>query len=557
MTTEIPTDCAICCEKFDKLTHAPIICGNHECHTVACKICVRTYLMGSSEQPHCMACKQAWNQEFLVKHLNKSWYSKEYREHRKKLLLEIEMGKMPATMPDAMLYSQREAVETEIASDKAKIDLLRQQVFQLESELSLKKKRRRQILNQQSGSKTTKKEVAKFVMACPSPNCNGFLSSAYKCGICEEYACPQCMTMIGQERYDPEHKCDPDAVATAKLIKNTTKPCPRCGERVAHAGGCDQMWCVVPTCHTVFSWRTGKIQVGGVIHNPHFYEYQRRNGGLGPRNVGDVPCGGLPQWSLVQESLYQLFAPNVHFNDNGKTLKFSRELVDDFQHLYRNATHIIHVTLPNLRTKIRDYSDCRQKRVLYLNNKITKEELATFVFRRDNLRQQYMEEVHIYELIDTFATERFREICGKSGSFGVFGDNPINPNYTIADFLNQMAALRKEFHDFTNFCNVEFARVSVAFNHTIVQLDERFNQKSQKFNSKQFAEMREKQKSHTPNMCEPSPTTITVTPPASAVVRPKTQCLSHFEPAKTFTGSRQGYVFLMGNQGLGYYTDDH
>ena len=568
MATKIPTDCAICCEKFDKQTHAPIVCGNHECDTIACKTCVRTYLMGSSEQPHCMGCKQAWNQEFVVNNLNKSWYNKEYREHRKKLLVEVEMGKMPATMPAAMLYTQGEALGDEISADKEKLRLLRQEMIQLENGLTLKNRRRQLLLaGQDPDAKTQKKEVAKFVMACPSPECNGFLSSAYKCGICEEYACPQCMTMIGKERHNPEHTCDPDAVATAKLIKNTTRPCPRCGERVAHAGGCDQMWCVVPTCHTVFSWKTGKIQVGGVIHNPHFYQYQRRNGGLGARNVGDVPCGGLPHWFITRNILRQLFTRSHYNTGKGMTPEYSKELIEDFTRLHRSASHMINVTLPDLRTKIRDYTDFRQQRVLYLNKKMTKEELATFVFRRDNLRQKYMELVHIYELVSTFAIERFREICESLRPFDAWGGYPqpgVRRNiprdfkYTVVDFHKRMVTLREEFHDFRKYCNVEFARVSATFNHTIVQLDEHFEQKRMKFSTKQFAAMLKEYESLTPAKRERK--LSAAEPPAAAAaaaaVRPETGSPLQFEPAETFTGSRPGYVFFMGHQGLGYYPDD-
>ena len=88
----------------------------------------------------------------------------------------------------------------------------------------------------------------------------------------------RCLCVMGTEKEDIEaHECNPDDVASAQAVRRDAKPCPKCSMAISKIDGCDQMWCV--GCKTAFSWRTGKIQTG-VIHNPHFFEWQRNGGRL-------------------------------------------------------------------------------------------------------------------------------------------------------------------------------------------------------------------------------------------------------------------------------------
>ena len=122
---------------------------------------------------------------------------------------------------------------------------------------------------------------------CPKENCRGFLSSQWKCSVCDMWTCPECHQLKGFTR-DAHHTCNPDDVATAKLLNSDTKPCPSCRTPIHKLVGCDQMWCT--QCHTGFSWRSGAIQTR--VHNPHFFEWQRQNnGGVAPRRPGDFECG--------------------------------------------------------------------------------------------------------------------------------------------------------------------------------------------------------------------------------------------------------------------------
>ena len=119
-------------------------------------------------------------------------------------------------------------------------------------------------------------------------DCRGFSSFQWKCGICQQWCCPECHEIIGQDRH-AEHTYHPDNVASATLLANDTKSCPCCGMGIYRIEGCDQLFCKL--CHTAFSWQTGRIETQR-IHNPHYYEWLRQRGdGEIPREQGDMICG--------------------------------------------------------------------------------------------------------------------------------------------------------------------------------------------------------------------------------------------------------------------------
>ena len=165
-----------------------------------------------------------------------------------------------------------------------------------------------------------------FIMKCADEACRGFLSTNYKCGTCEKWTCTQCLVVIGADK-DAAHTCDPNTVETAKAIKSETRPCPKCGTRIFKVDGCDQMFCIMESCHTAFSWNSGHV-VTGTIHNPHYYEWLRRTGGTPAREAGDIPCGGLPNIYHVVGSLRSPYIPDEAKSTIMETHRNIRELID-------------------------------------------------------------------------------------------------------------------------------------------------------------------------------------------------------------------------------------
>jgi ribosomal protein L32 len=223
-----------------------------------------------------------------------------------------------------------------------------------------------------------KEERKKFIKACPVNNCRGFLSQAWKCGICSVNVCSKC-----HEIKEDNHICDENTLATAKLIANDSKPCPKCASLIYKIEGCDQMFCT--SCHTPFSWKTGKI-VSGIIHNPHFYQWQReQNGGIAPRVPGDNPCGynfyEIPYTYAIRQKLR---------NEN--------KTCPNWEEAHRLVGHIIGIELrryPNI-MGIQDNTDLR---INFLSNKIDEKSFL----RTLKLRQKKTEKNRaIHQILELF-----------------------------------------------------------------------------------------------------------------------------------------------------------
>ena len=91
--------CFVCCEPYNRSTRTKIVCNLGDCGYECCKTCVRAYLLSTRNEPHCMNCKRAYTQNFMVTHLNRSFTDNDFKKHRRQLLLDHELSRMPETMP--------------------------------------------------------------------------------------------------------------------------------------------------------------------------------------------------------------------------------------------------------------------------------------------------------------------------------------------------------------------------------------------------------------------------------------------------------------------------
>ena len=481
------TECQCCYDTFNKSVRSKIECP--QCNFNICKACARQYILSTTELPHCMDCKALWPQRFIVKHLNHSFVDNEYKLHRKKLLLDRQVSMLPETMQAVAEACRREEHNKKQYAILDQIKELTQQIRLLKTE------KNNNNTHFYSGSSIAESSGRKFILPCPDEDCRGYLSTAYKCELCSCYACPKCLILTGKERHDHTHVCDEELVKTTEFIRNSSKPCPSCGERIIKSSGCDQMWCT--NCKSAFSWRTGKIDKG-MIHNPHFFQFQQNGGGAVPRNPGDVVCGGLPDnwWrirGLLRQSLLFKSGEKEYTCEcmNHKEPWLSQpcgtaaeeggwgpmivpvDLIRDnhvkieqkFSELFHSLRHINDYTLPRYRTMVRELADHEDVRVEYLMKKINKTVMGTELMRRDKRRNKAIEMMHMYELFVAVGNDLINHLC-QFIKPETPAAAPPPTQIVCKEFVHKFI----EFDTFIHYINNEFKHISVAYSQKVPQV---------------------------------------------------------------------------------------
>ena len=376
--------CNICCDKFNNSRNTEVKCIH--CEFSACRTCCQTYIVDQTKAK-CMNndCIPEWSRKFLVQKFTKTFVNNDWKKVREKVLYDGEKALLPATQEIVEQRKHRLQMLAEVKEVDRQI-------------LALTNRRIDLVASANRGATRSygqQQERRHFIRACPQEECRGFLSQQWKCGTCATWTCPECHEVKGDFQDSP-HTCDPNNVETAKLLAQDTKSCPKCATGIFKIEGCDQMWCT--QCHTAFSWRTGRIETH--IHNPHFYEWQRRNNnGVAPRNIGDIPCGGiaveldyrLPQ--IINQALRRkLFEP---FDENGgRDSDGTSILVRRVERVIQSALHLREVQLPIY--LVDHVENNLELRVAYLMNEINEED---FKVRAQRANKQHSKKREMGDVI--------------------------------------------------------------------------------------------------------------------------------------------------------------
>ncbi len=322
--------CTICLEDFNITMRKRVVCPNSSCNIETCMKCVKRFFAENVQEPNCMQCRELYTKDFLDENFSKHYRRTVIKNVRASVLVQREQQYLPGLMHRVEAYKKILKIQNKINNlhtdsynkqrelrnlqNNIKVYLLKKtlQIEELSElnnkvaelmedidklskriiNLNVKETEYRNIYNTGNAVNIQRK------VKCITTGCKGYFDNDLVCRLCNIQVCEHC-----QEEKRKEHVCNPDVIENIKAIMTETKPCPNCNTNIFKILGCSQMFCTL--CHTVFDWETGRIDRGRV-HNPHYFEWRRGRNLITPREIGDLPCGGLPSFKDLEKKLFTL-----------------------------------------------------------------------------------------------------------------------------------------------------------------------------------------------------------------------------------------------------------
>lgn len=419
---ETVKECEICRDKFSLRVRKPIDCPY--CQFTCCMNCFKQYLLSMASEPACMACKVQFSYDFLIENLPSTFWHREYKDFRKNILLSREESLLPETQSCIMRIRRKEAFYKHVKSFKAELD----KMFQYYNRLAGRWSQMSELVHQERSGQIEipddhpyflyfnedntpmKNEItgellcmmenmdddaiakrvrprghSQWVHSCPKEECRGYLKGDQTiCSICATRVCKDCIHIVSDEQ---SHECRKEDIETVEMLRQNTKPCPNCSMPIYKISGCDQMWCT--QCRTPFSWRTGQ-KINQRIHNPHYYEWmQRHQGEEMPRELMDIPCGGLPTIQALR--------------------RFPRIYQEWIYTLHQQILHFEHVVLPRYQNTQFNEA-CKTMRISYLLNAISRDYWRDELYRCEKSSQKHQQYLQIVQTFVAVSSEWLRRM---------------------------------------------------------------------------------------------------------------------------------------------------
>lgn len=405
-------ECELCTEKM--IDNYRVICSF--CNVEICESCFQYSITMELKNPVCIYCKKQLSLEYVLENNDTDWCKSTFIPYFENLCLEKEKNYLIDTMPEytkmVKIRELRKKLRTLPSNKKIESNLLKS--LKLENEnITNKDDEFKKILYQEINEKDIqktilneeidilsndkkkikKKKKIQYISNCPNDSCRGFITSDYFCEICNTQVCKLCMV-----EKEENHTCKRDDIESAELIRNSSKPCPKCYVPIFKISGCNQMFCT--NCHVVFDWNTLAIDNGNV-HNAHYFDWITSQNNEDNVNLDEIACGD------IQDIFRNLYIKLRHeFNSNKQVYYDSIKLrkIFDINRIF-NGEIITSIREKSIKDNFETY------RIEYLDQQINEKKWKSKIARDTISNEKYRSLIEVLEMYITVTSDFIRQLA--------------------------------------------------------------------------------------------------------------------------------------------------
>ena len=133
-------------------------------------------------------------------------------------------------------------------------------------------------------------------------------------------------------------------------------------------------------------------------------------------------------------------------------LKEAGELLLNFQKMHRGANHFQDIIINPLRRKVQQLTDNKDLRMKYILKEIDEKHMKMLIAKRDKAHEKHVQQLQIYELLNTIITERMIYIFER-----MEGEDGLK---TLTEGMNEIDRARI-------YCNDLLCKISCIYNNKI------------------------------------------------------------------------------------------
>ena len=361
-------------------------CGLHVCRQCARK-CVVEY-PSFPALATCVGCGREWDTAELNARIGKTFWSKEFRTARRTYLLEREQPLLDGTRPAALHEQRLRDLRLRIREARA---LVCAEPHYAPHRVVHRSLLRDLSIAQQRGVT----HVQYAPLRCCTCNAYAVRNENGVCDHCGARTCLQCGTGHADDAV-----CDPDTVATLRTIRAECRSCVHCNAPSQRAEGCAVMWCA--WCGTFWNWDTRRVipTRHHMPHNPDHQRWQATHQGALPREVDDIPCGGLPDASVVHAALLREVLIHMEVHPMASLILEATELLHDAQRLRHRLPHDVRAT-----------DNSRAIRVAMLLGDVDDSKASLLLERDERLRHMRRDVRHVFDTLVLSGTDVLQRFC--------------------------------------------------------------------------------------------------------------------------------------------------